>query len=123
MNEITDHVKEKAVQSKAEIVKASQMAEITARNRVKALRDQMSKIRETAGNSPTEAQTRNVEYLGTIADEIEALITAKRNELDMYAHSLQATKNVLDAEKGAIVAKMATVVLEMLNQEVKTIGA
>lgn len=123
MNEITDHVKEKAVQSKAEVIKASQTAEITARNRVKALRDQVAKIRETAGNLPTEAQTRNLEYISTIADEIEALITAKRNELDMYANSLQATKNVLDADKGAIVAKMATVVLEMLNQEVQNLGA
>lgn len=123
MNEITDHVKAKAVQSKADIVKASQTAEITARNRVKALREQVAKIQETAGNSPNEAQSRNIEYLRMIADEIEALISAKRNEVDMYAHSLQATKKALDAEKGAIVAKMATVALEMLNQEFQNFGA
>lgn len=123
MNDITAHVKAKAMQSKADIVKASQTAEITARNRVKALREQVAKIRETAGNSPNEAQSRNIEYLGLIASEIEALIVAKRNEVDMYAHSLQATKKALDAEKGAMVAKMATLALEMLNQECQNFGA
>lgn len=120
---VTEHVKQKALQSQAEIVKASQSAEITSRKRVTALRQQVEKIKEQAGNSPNEAQARNIEYLGTIADEIEALLTAKRNELDMYARRLQATKNALDADKGAIVAQIAMKALQLVNEEFKTLGA